>query len=391
MDLDFSSWIKGSPLCRFTQCLPLTASMSAWACNFPLSADEFTISADASVRSRQADVRATGDDSVDLFALLGGETECIDDLHKACSDEVETCGQSKDCSQLTDCFLKLQYPGALAECASALETQPATSVLRDFEMMRDCWVARAHKCVVGDNFACTGKYTAPPVARKETLTVAQRFQYLNPGAELQDEVFTMSACNLGDGCALPLATGQSTPDGWVELTVPLALGTASQNWTGNRLVTGSYVRPSRIERSLPLWFDHVEVTLLMEETLIQAVRKEAERELAEVLAGLGLGPATIEDQAVFLQVLDCLGNPAAGVTISSSPLAPVVYLDGDNHRLAFDQTTTFRDGAASVFDVSPDTDITLSAINDNEVVSTWTGRLAAHEVLYLKMFPERGR
>lgn len=372
--------------------LPL---MALFACQFPLKPEHYTFTETDSgtlATAPPSDPGSSRHADDDLFELLGGEADCVNDLHKACSAEIDTCSASKACKALSDCVLELQYPGALAECASTLAMPSPTSVLHDFEMMRDCWVARAHKCTVGDNFECVGNYTAPPVAHKKSLHVEQRFQYLGPSAEIQDEVFTLYACNFGDGCARPLSTSRSSTDGWAELDVPLTLGTASQNWTGNRLVTGSYVRPSRLERNIPLWFDHVELTLLMEETMVQAVKKEGERALGGVAAELGLPSsyASIEDQAVFVQVLDCLGNPAPDITITSSTLTPTVYLDGDNHRLAFERSTTFRDGAASVFDLPPDTDVTLRAFRGDRQVSTWTGRLAAHDVIYLKMFPSRG-
>lgn len=386
--------LMASPRFELAPKLLLTLALVALACDFPVSTEHFGIRSDTGDDAGHSgdDAGHSGDDAgPTLYALLGGNSECEDDLRKACSAEIETCGHSDACATLTACALRLMYPGALAECASKLQVESASDVLRDFEMMRDCWVARAHKCEVGTNFECVGEYTAPPVALKQSLRVAQRFQYLDPGPDLQDEVFTLRACNLGDGCELPLSTGQSSANDWVELDVPLALGTASQNWAGNRLVTGTYVRPSRIERNLPLWFDHVELTLLMQEALIQAVKAEATRVVEQAAVALGLDPsyATIEDQAVFVQVLDCLGNPAADVTVTSSTITPTVYLDGDNHQLAFERTTTFRDGAASVFDIPPDTDVTLQASRDGQIVSTWTGRLAAHDVVYLKMFPTR--
>jgi hypothetical protein len=129
------------------------------------------------------------------------------------------------------------------------------------------------------------------------------------------------------------------------------------------------LKTSRIERNLALWSDQVELTRVMRDSTL---------DLAQTVFMIA------ERQAVFLQVVDCLSNPAAGIVVKASG-ARIIY-SNDFFPIP-EAVETFGVGSAAVFDFKATEGLTIEAFRGDVRVATAKVGVGQGEVVYLKLFP----
>ena len=340
---------------RVLACAAFASSLSA--CEFPFSPEKYQLAPDSE-----------GQESAQRVALRAftQEPTCVEQVQNACPQTLSECARIAGCAELATCIRERRTPAAEPGCASELDS--SIDALRAYEALRACWAEQYGSCDVGSDFDCLEAYVKPGVRERSQLLLQEQFKYV--GHDLNGATFTLLACGLGpDDCEPPLALATTDENGWASMSVSLNPGRAGQEWSGARRVSGDQIRESRIERNIPVWSDHVEVTRLADEGTLRLGR--------ELLGISG-------DQAVLVQVLDCQSAPAARIELRASH-GEVYYHQG----LGFAKEGGTRGvGAADVLNAPADTPLTIDAIDQTgRIVASWLGRLAPHELVYLKLYP----
>ena len=327
------------------------------ACEFPFSPEKYQLAPEPEAQQSAERV---------ALSAFTQEPTCVEQVQNACPQTLSECGQTAGCAELATCIRKRRAPSAEAGCSSELDS--SVDALRAYEALRACWAEQYGTCDVGNDFDCLEAYVKPGVRERSQLLLQEQFKYV--GHELDGASFTLLGCGLGpDDCAPPLALAATDANGWVSMAIPLNAGRAGQDWSGARRVSGDQIRESRIERNIPIWNDHVEVTRLVDDGTLQ---------IGSELLGIS------EDQAVLVQVLDCQSAPAARIELRASH-GQVYYHQGFG--FATDGGTRGV-GAADVVNALADTPLTIDAIDQaGRTIASWRGRLAPHDLVYLKLYP----
>ncbi len=336
------------------------------SCDFPFSSSKYTTTDDAQPAESNADIRAP---IVQAFA--GTDSACARDLEDNCASNLDRCSATPGCSDFAVCVLDEATPAAETTCGDLLTT--SLDARWSFENLRACWAERYQQCSVGSDWSCVDRYNAPSTERSE-LTVSQTLQYLDQPGRRAD--FSVRICGQLTDCKTPIAETTTDDDGRYTVTFPVgtAPGRPGSSWLGYRKVDSPGIYPTRIETNLPVWGNRVEVTRLLDSSQVDLLR---------TLSG------AVRDEAVFVQVLDCLSSPAARVrlVLHQSKTGLVGYVGSS-------EASTGARGAAAVYNLELGQEQLLTAEVDTDdsehpvVIGRWHGFLESGEVVYLKMYPE---
>jgi hypothetical protein len=129
---------------------------------------------------------------------------------------------------------------------------------------------------------------------------------------------------------------------------------------------------SIIEANVPIWGQRVEITRVMSNLTLGYI---AEKFGAKA------------ENGVFVQVVDCKSEPAAGVSIElpDSPNAKVVYVDHTGPVL--EAPLSLATGAAGIYDHDKTNEQRIVARKNGRVVAKYSGVLEAGNPRYIRLQP----
>lgn len=343
---------------RTRHCVAALIAASSWgfflfACTFPIDSDRYVV-ADSAQISRL------------LQAFAGENDECASAFNSRCEQALGNCAASPACVEFAGCMRERANPAAETTCSDDLGTS-----LDDnwrYEVLRHCWATRSKECPMGTNFACVGDYGAPSAERQK---VEIRQQIKLESAATAGHAFEVEFCPELASCSPPLQSTKTDPlTGYFDATLELhALNSGVGNdWDGYRQIRGDSIPTSAVQANIPLWGRRTEITRLLttgQLTLLAALHDS--------------DPLN----SVFVQVVDCLSEPAPDVQIeiSTSSTASVGYTSQE-------ATATLSDGAAAVTGYDPKKPHRLIAVRDGRIVASFLGLLPYGMPHYLRMHPE---
>lgn len=265
--------------------------------------------------------REEADPVEQLVSMFSPPNElCTECLTSACQQDYEACAASQSCTQLVTCLLDEPSPASEAWCV--LQLQPNEPALLTSRALADCWRGCAVPCDGGQDFSCAGKY-AWPVPQQDTVKLTQTLGDLFDANAPFSEA-TVTVCSPDPQCKAP-ATGKdgeplvATTDatGTYTIEVPISKAPISvAGFRGFRRVASKGNLTHRLQVSTPLMTDRVEGTKLMRKAATDAL--------------LAVAEVTNELDIMVVQVFDCRGVGAQGVTVDFMPHARRLhYTDGN--------------------------------------------------------------
>jgi len=340
-------------------------------CEFPVSSSKYhvveTETPAGTEGERSPELDADVQRLVDTFA--GGDTRCARSFANACAVALAECGAHAECIEYAECMRERANPTSETTCSDDHQTSLDDSW--HFELLRHCWATRYAECKLGNDFSCTGEYGP---ASGERTNVEIRQQLLVRGAENTQAKFSVAFCQEWTDCTEPaLETTSDATTGLYDAT--LAVGGKNfgvgNDWNGYRLIRGMDIPDSIVAANVPIWGRRLEITRLLDDTQVS------------LLAAFFGIDAT---RSVFVQIVDCQSDPAAGITfdVPTSPTATVGYVDEAGNQVS---GPTVASGAAGITDYDPEQPQTIRALRGGEVIATWNGDVSAGTPRYLRLHP----
>lgn len=343
---------------RTSRCVTALVAASSlgvflFACTFPIDSEKYAVVEPAQI-SRL------------LQAFAGENDECASAFQSGCADALGNCAASSACLKFGVCMRERANPAAETTCSDDLGTS-----LDDnwrYEVLRHCWATRSKECPMGTNFACVGDYAAPSAEREK---VELRQQIKLESAETAGNAFDVQFCPELASCDPPLkSTKTDQKTGYFDAKLELhTLNSGVGNvWNGYRQISGDSIPMSAVQTNIPFWGRRTEITRLL---------------TTSQLALLGALHNSDPLNSIFVQVVDCLSDPAADLQIEmpTSSTASVGYTSQE-------ATATLSDGAAGVTGYDPKKPHRLIAVRDGRIVASFTGLLPYGMPRYLRMHPE---
>lgn len=351
------------------------AAGAALACGFPISGSEYSIDEGGIASSSGGNGLVALDPQVRTIveAFAGEDEVCASAFVGACMGALADCGASSGCVDYSVCMRERAAPTAETTCSDDGDTSVEDSWR--FELVRHCWASRYAECDLGRNFECVGEY-GPPSGERTVAEVRQ--QVLLRGAESAGSDFTISFCPEWSDCSEPIVeVAANRVTGVYDATLPVGgknFGVGNE-WRGYRLVRGPDVPDSIVAANTPIWGRRVEITRLLSTAQVGAV-------------SFWYG-ADIES-SVLVQIVDCLSDPAPGVTfeLPTSASESITYVDGEGSRVP---GPTVASGAAGISGYDPEELQTIRAARGGETLATWSGELSAGKPRYLRLHPMGSR
>lgn len=342
------------------------------ACDFPISSSKYSV-ADGDVPDDLGGAPGVGgaDPRVQTLvrAFAREDDRCATAFGDACAAALAACGESAGCLDYGLCMRERAEPTAETTCSDDGLTSIEDSW--KFELVRHCWASRYAECDLGRNFTCVGVYGPP---RGDRTGAAVRQQILVRGLESEQSDFTVSFCAEWTDCSTPVAEVAADPaTGVYDATLPIGgknFG-AGNEWRGYRLVRGPEIPDSVVSANIPFWGRRLEITRLLSTVQTRAL---------SVWYGMDA------ERSVFVQVVDCLSDPAPGIVfeVPTSASSSVGYVDEDGNSV---DGATVATGAAGITRYDPAEPQTIEALRDGDVIATWSGELAAGMPRYLRLHP----
>lgn len=302
-------------------------------------------------------------------AFVPADERCATVFAEACAEALTDCAASEACLDYGVCMRERADPTAETTCSDDGRTSIEDSWR--FELVRHCWASRYAECDVGRNFECVGAY-GPPSGERTKVEIRQ--QILVRGIESEQSAFTVSFCSEWTDCSQPVAevfTNRLTGVYDATLSVGGKNFGVGNEWRGYRLVRGAEIPDSVVVANLPFWGRRVEITRLLS---------------ASQASALSAWYAIDVERSVFVQVVDCLSDPAPGIWLEmpTSPTARVGYVDDDGY---ITEGSTVATGAAGISDYDPEKPQTIRALREGRIVATWSGELSSGKPRYLRLHP----
>lgn len=340
-------------------------------CDFPISSSKYELGVEAS--SVPGEAPGIEDLEPQTFQLVRAfapdDDRCAAAFVEACGEALRDCSASAGCLDYGSCMRARADPTAETTCSDDGQTSIEDSW--KFELVRHCWASRYAECDLGRNFECVDVY-GPPSSERTKAEIRQ--QILVRGIETEQSAFTVSFCAEWTDCATPVSeVSTNRLTGVYDATLPVGgknFGVGNE-WRGYRLVRGAEIPDSVVLANLPIWGRRVEITRLL--SVAQA-------------SALSTWYAIDAERSVFVQIVDCLSDPAPGVEFEmpTSPSARVGYVDDDGY---IRQGSTVATGAAGISDYDPAQPQTIRAVREGRTVATWSGELSAGMPRYLRLHP----
>ena len=339
------------------------------ACDFPISTSAYSI-----VEAPHEPDSAAVELLLDAFA--DGE-QCRAALREECADDLELCANTSGCSELTRCMRDQANPTAETVCGERHGSLPEAHWR--YETLRRCWTGRYTGCSVGHDFRCVGAYSATTVERSELLLS----QEILPLGSTPTTGLSVRVCDVLTDCEEPLAETRLDHTGRYTLSIPM-LGRPGIAWDGYRLALGDGFPRMRIETNNPVWGRRFDVVQVFD---------------SEQLVNLAKWRGVKDQEAMFVQILDCQSDPAPQIALSLVSTATDTPAAGSiasiEPQFIEGRLVTTSSGALAVHDLDPEADPGLKIVArritaDNpsgEVVASWQGSPPDGAITYLKMYP----
>jgi hypothetical protein len=334
----------------------------AIGCDFPFDSSKFEVD-----RKPAATVAAPQSPVDLLVSVFTNEPTCAHEFEVNCAPKLADCADLEGCVELTRCMRQKADPVAEVTCSRELHT--SIEQHWRYELLRHCFAQRYATCELGKNFDCVDHYG--PAAPSDPIEIRQQLLFRDgaPGGP-----FDVHYCPDYTDCESPIASatmeeGAAYYDVQLQLA-PLNYG-AGQGWQGYRLIGGDQILASTTETSLPFWGPHVEITRLLSNLDIAVASQKYGGDARE---------------AVYVQVVDCLSDPASGITFraSGSP-TPSIWYSTDSGDAVPDPPTKAT-GAAGIYPLNLVVQ-TIEAWKDDRLVADWTGSRHSGKPMYLRLYP----
>ncbi|MDF3069051.1 MAG: hypothetical protein K0R38_4652 [Polyangiaceae bacterium] len=315
--------------------------------------------------------------STDEFQQLSLRAE-LERLAPGCGECIERqCSSFSRCALTSEC---VDYAACRAEDISPASYWSCGTPRSDYDALLECSECR-EACNVGTNWACVGDYTWPNV--EAPIEFRQRLLD-NEDTSVRRELsgVAVQPCLKADvSCTEPVAEGglaSAVTDeaGWAQVVLPN--GEDGHGFDGYLLARGPSVPTFRIHRSTPIPNGEAETALFSTSSLVTIMGRGT--------VGADIPPVDLSKPQAVFQVLDCLHQPAIGVTVDVREKQAserfVMYNGGGPGQDVNLQGTTFEErGTGAVLNLNQPTDVAQGLVRFELLKD---GELLGHSVVTIR-------